>query len=149
MSHLAKLPERGKVPGALVGLPELFRTKEYAAEIKRALKKGYTFDDLAEIFSEKCGVTISARQLKYHYTRAKNLGENKKPGAKPEQTDASKGGVSSAILHQKGAEGEEKANTAATPDSPANDDPKPASFVQGNGTSGTSEIGDLFGERRM
>ncbi len=73
MSHLANLPERKKSPGETIQLSELFRSKEYMSEIRSALKKGYTFGDLAEIFSERCGVSISERQLKYHYTRQMNL----------------------------------------------------------------------------
>ena len=87
MSCLSELPERGKAPDKAVSLPEIFRTKEYIAEIKRALKKGYTFDDLAAIFSERCGVNVSARQLKYHCTREKNKraknnaeGKSNRPG---------------------------------------------------------------------
>ena len=72
ISHLAKLPEREKSPDDPVSLPEIFRTKEYMTEIRNALKKGYTFEDLSKIFSEKVGVTVSVRQLKYHYTRGKN-----------------------------------------------------------------------------
>jgi hypothetical protein len=72
ISHLANLPEREKSPDDSVSLPEVFRSKAYMAEIQGALKKGYTFEDLSEIFSEKCGVTVSVRQLKYHYTRGKN-----------------------------------------------------------------------------
>jgi len=78
MSHLENLPVREHDPGVLLGLSEIFRTKEYMTEIKNALKKGYTFDDLAEMFSAKCGVSISGRQMKYHYTRANNLGAAKK-----------------------------------------------------------------------
>ena len=72
ISHLAKLPEREKSPDDPVSLPEIFRTKEYMAEIRNALKRGYTFEDLSRIFTEKCGIPISVRQLKYHYTRGKN-----------------------------------------------------------------------------
>ena len=74
MSHLSNLPNREPDINVLLGLSEIFRTKEYITKIKDALKKGYTFDDLAEIFSDKCGIPINGRQLKYHYTRAKNLG---------------------------------------------------------------------------
>jgi hypothetical protein len=82
MSCLSDLPERGKAPDAPVSLSDIFRTKEYAAEINGALKKGYSFDDLAKIFSEKCGVSISARQMKYHCTRRKNLAKKKQPSRK-------------------------------------------------------------------
>jgi hypothetical protein len=82
MSQLANLPEREKAPSDPVTLSEIFRTQEYVAEIKAALKKGYTFEDLAEIFTERCGVAISARQIKYHFTRGKNRGTKSKAGKK-------------------------------------------------------------------
>ena len=82
MSCLSKLPERGKAPDMTVSLSEIFRAKEYLAEIKGALKKGYTFDDLAAIFTERCGVNISARQLKYHCTREKNRSAKNSAGGK-------------------------------------------------------------------
>ena len=72
ISHLAKLPEREKSPDDPVSLSEIFRTKEYMAEIRNALKRGYTFEDLSRIFTEKCGTSISVRQIKYHCTRGKN-----------------------------------------------------------------------------
>jgi hypothetical protein len=84
ISHLAGLPEREKSSDDLLSLPEIFRTKEYMAEIRGALKKGYTFDDLAEIFSERCGVTITARQIKYHHTRGEKQDSKSKTGKKGE-----------------------------------------------------------------
>jgi hypothetical protein len=39
MSRLSELPEREKDPGAALSLPEIFRAKEYMAEIKGAMKK--------------------------------------------------------------------------------------------------------------
>ena len=80
MSCLSELPERGKAPDKAVSLTEIFRTKEYIAEIKRALKKGYTFDDLAAIFSERCGVNVSARQLISLHPREKQEGEKQRRG---------------------------------------------------------------------
>ena len=91
MSHLSALPEREKDPEVLVSLSQIFRTKEYAAEIGRVLKRGYSFDDLAEIFTEKCGVEITARQMKYHCTRERNLREKSK---KSKNADASKSTIS-------------------------------------------------------
>jgi hypothetical protein len=82
MSRLSELPNRDKDPGAALSLSEVFRTKEYIAEIKGALKKGYTFENLAEIFTERCGVAVSARQLKYHYTREKNRKAKNSTGGK-------------------------------------------------------------------
>jgi hypothetical protein len=84
MSHLANLPEREKGPDDPVSLPEIFRTKEYMAEIRGALKKGYTFEDLAKIFTERCGVAVSARQMKCHFTRGKNRGLKNQSGKKGE-----------------------------------------------------------------
>jgi hypothetical protein len=82
MTQIANLPERGKTPNDPISMSEIFRTKEYAAEIKAALKKGYTFENLAEIFTERCGIAVSARQIKYHFTRAKNRGVKGKPSKK-------------------------------------------------------------------
>jgi hypothetical protein len=88
MSHLAGLPEREKGSDDLVNLPEIFRTKEYMAEIRGALKKGYTFEDLAGIFTKRCGVIVTARQLKYHFTRGKNRGLKNQVGKKVEVIEA-------------------------------------------------------------
>ena len=100
MSHLANLPEREKSPDDLISLPEIFRRKDYMTEIRNALKRGYTFEDLSKIFTEKCGVSVSARQLKYHYTRGKN---------KPQM-----GRATSPKLPQKGNSGENKGSSVAT-----------------------------------
>ncbi|MDL2263947.1 hypothetical protein LJC31_04775, partial [Synergistaceae bacterium OttesenSCG-928-I11] len=90
MSHLAELPKREKDPMAQVGLSEIFRTKEYMAEIRGALKKGYTFEQLAEIFTERCGVEVTPRQMRYHYTRERNLRtKSKKTGTASAATPAS------------------------------------------------------------
>ena len=72
ISHIANLPEREKSADDPISLPEIFRTKEFLTEIRGALKRGYSFEDLSQIFSDKCGVSISTRQLKYHYTRWKS-----------------------------------------------------------------------------
>jgi hypothetical protein len=84
ISHLANLPEREKSSDDPVSLPEIFRTKEYMAEIQGALKKGYTFEDLAKIFNERCGVTVTARQIKYHHTRGEKQDSKSKSGKKDE-----------------------------------------------------------------
>jgi len=106
MSHLSQLPERGKDPSMPLALSEIFRTKEYAAEIDSALKKGYSFDQLAAIFTERCGIKITARQLKYHCTRTKN---QRAKGKKPKRTDAAKSVVSpentSPMLTESGTKG--------------------------------------------
>jgi hypothetical protein len=101
MSHLAGLPEREKGPDDPISLPEIFRTKEYMAEIQGALKKGYTFEDLAEIFTARCGVAVSVRQIKYHYTRGKNRGLKNKPGKKAGVIGYQKGRASSKDTPQK------------------------------------------------
>ena len=97
ISYLANLPEREKSPDDLVSLPEIFRRKDYVTEIRSALKKGYKFEDLSKIFTEKCGVPISVRQLKYHYTRGKNKPQRERPTSpKPPQKENSgddEGGV--------------------------------------------------------
>jgi hypothetical protein len=105
MSRLSELPKREKDPSAAVSLPEIFRAKEYMAEIKGALKKGYTFEDIAAIFTERCGVAVSARQIKYHFTRAKNWGAKGKSGKKAGETSTSGGGVPSVDSQRAGAVG--------------------------------------------
>ncbi len=97
MSHLARLPEREKSPGDTINLSEVC-SKAYMLEIKAALKKGYSFGDLAEIFSERCGVSISERQLKYHYTRQMNL---RAKGKKSKSGSAAKEAVSPAASQSK------------------------------------------------
>ena len=82
MTALANLPKREKAPGDLLTLPEIFREKQYIAEIKGALKRGYSFDDLAEIFTERCGTAVSARQIRYHLTHAQNPGKKTGVGQK-------------------------------------------------------------------
>jgi len=82
MSYIKNLPASENDPESLLGLPEIFRSKEYAAYIESALRKGHTFDNIAEIFSDKFGITITGRQLKYHYTRAKNLGRKNSKSAR-------------------------------------------------------------------
>jgi hypothetical protein len=89
MTELANLPECEKNPNDPVSLSEIFRTKEYAAEVKAALKKGYSFENLAAIFTERCSVAVSARQIKYHFTRGKNRGMKSKPGKKAGEAGAS------------------------------------------------------------
>jgi hypothetical protein len=101
ISHLASLPEREKSSDDPISLPEIFRTKEYMAEIRGALKKGYTFEDLAEIFTERCGVGVSARQLKYHYTRGKNRSMKTQAGKKAKNAGDQKKCTSSANPPQK------------------------------------------------
>ena len=90
MSHLSNLPNREPDPSILLGLSEIFHTKEYMTKIKGALKKGYTFDDLAEIFSDRCGGSINGRQLKYHYTRAMSLAAKRKSGGKSTRPNPAK-----------------------------------------------------------
>jgi hypothetical protein len=113
MSRLSELPEREKDPGTTVGLGEIFRVKEYMTEIKGALKKGYTFKNLAEIFTEKCGVNISARQIKYHFTRAKNLCARGKTGKNADKRSLSLGCAPSADAEKTEAEKRAKENPVA------------------------------------
>jgi hypothetical protein len=101
VSYLANLPEREKSSDDPISLPEIFRTKEYMTEIQRALKKGYTFEDLAQIFTKRCGIAISARQIKYHYTRGKNQGLKSQPGRKVEDIGHQKKRTSSKDTPQK------------------------------------------------
>jgi hypothetical protein len=118
MSRLSELSEREKGPGTAVSLGEIFRAKEYMAEIKGALKKGYSFSDLAEIFTEKCGVNISARQIKYHLTRAKNRSVKGKSGKNAGERSLSRGCAPLSDTGQRRAAGCAKENPVA-PDSAA------------------------------
>jgi hypothetical protein len=140
MSHLANLPERGKAPDDPVSLSEIFRTKEYIAEIKAALKRGYSFGDLAEIFTGMCGVAISARQIRYHYTRGENQGAKGKSGRKAGEGGTTVKHVSSEDSPQKGVAVDVKGNFNAT-DSEAKFLPKPAGVVSDSGVADGSEPG--------
>jgi hypothetical protein len=116
MTQIANLPERKKAPDDMVSLTEIFRTKEYIAEVRRALKRGYSFGDLAKIFTERCGVAISARQIRYHYTHEQNQSVNAKSRKKPRKTGASENHALSADSPQKTAVDDVKENHTA-PDS--------------------------------
>lgn len=134
MSCLSELPEKGKAPDEAVSLPEIFHTKEYLAEIKGALKKGYSFDDLARIFTEKSGVNISARQLKYHCTREKNRRAKNSAGGKSSWHAVSKSDVQpeNPALIKSGAEaGREIENTEGAVNAPPIF-PNPVAFVTPN-----------------
>ena len=104
MSHLSKLEGREKDPAKPVVLSELFRTKEYAAEIQSALGKGYSFDDIAEIFTQRSGVQITGRQLQYHHTREKNL---RTKGKKSKSAGAAKKAISPAASQPEASESDE------------------------------------------
>jgi hypothetical protein len=132
ITELANLPEREKDPEEPVSLSEIFRTKEYAAEVKAALKKGYTFENLAEIFSEKCGVAVSARQIKYHFTRGKNRGMKSKSPKKVEGIGVTGSRVSTADSSRESIDSNGKENRGVT-DSPVKGSPKGEGFFSGNG----------------
>jgi hypothetical protein len=138
MSKLASLPEREKDPDEPVSLSEIFRTKEYAAEVKAALKKGYTFKNLAEIFTERCGIAVSARQIKYHFTRGKNQGVKSKSGKKAGDTGTSEDRISSAGPPGKRAVESTKENVV-TSDSEAKHSPKESGAVFENGIATRAE----------
>jgi hypothetical protein len=154
MARLSELPERGKDPGASVSLGRIFRAKEYFNEIKGALKKGYTFDDLAAIFTERCGVNVSARQLKYHYTREKNRRAKNNADAKPKKTkrsDTSNGGALLEHSTQMGSGEEADADAGDTETAanvsavPAIHTPKPEAFVTSSGAACLDETGTETG----
>jgi hypothetical protein len=138
MSHLSKLPKREKDPGTVVSLSEIFRAKEYMAEIKGALKKGYSFSDIAEIFTEKCGVNISARQIKYHYTCAKNRSAKGKSSKNTDKTSTSGACVPSADSQRTGAVGCAEGNRMAS-DSETIPSLKVTGFVSENRTTSGAE----------
>jgi hypothetical protein len=152
MSHLADLPERGKDPCEVIGLPEIFRAKEYLDEIKGALKKGYTFDDLAAIFTEKCGVDISARQMKYHYTREKNKKAKSGIGKKSKMPGVPKGTLSPENLSRTGPRGEAEGNIGAAgagANVPAIHIAKPAALVSATDEICSEETGAFLYEKRV
>jgi hypothetical protein len=147
MARLSELPERGKDPSAPISLGGIFRAKEYFNEIKGALKKGNTLDDLAAIFTERCGVNVSARQIKYHYTREKNRRAKSNTGGKSKRSDTSNGGDKRKNPTRKDSSGKTDADAgdAGTPANvsavPAINAPKPAAFVTSNGATCQSETG--------
>jgi hypothetical protein len=158
MSCLSELPDRGKDPGSTVRLAEMFRTKEYFAEIKSALKKGYSFGDLAAIFTERCGVSISERQLKYHYTRERNKRAKNNSGKiggkskKSKRPDTSKGDTASDNSERTdlgdGAEGDTE-HTEAVANVSANYATQPAAFVTVSGVTIPAETGAFSFEKRL
>jgi hypothetical protein len=137
MSRLSELPEREKDPSAAVSLPEIFRAKEYMAEIKGALKKGYTFEDIAAIFTERCGVAVSARQIKYHFTRAKNRSAKGKSGKKIGGT-STPGGIPSVDFQRVGVVRCVKENRMV-PDSAAISSMKVPGFASENSATAGAE----------
>jgi hypothetical protein len=150
MSRLSELPDRGKDPGAVISLSKVLHTKEYFAEIKGALKKGYTFSDLAAIFSERCGVSISARQLKYHYTREKNKSAKHNAVGKPRQQDTSKDDATPENLARMSSSGEAEADagdTGTVADVQAIHAPKHAAFILPNGVTCPAETGAFHFEK--
>jgi hypothetical protein len=135
MAKLASLPKKEKDLDEPVSMSEMFRTKEYAAEIKAALKKGYTFENLAEIFSERCGVAVSARQMKYHFTRGKNQGMKSKSGRKAARI----GGIGSRSSPADSPHtGKAKENHAVT-ESKAESSSKDSGFIFKNGVTTYAE----------
>jgi hypothetical protein len=114
MVQLSNLPERERDPDDPVSLPEIFRTKEYIAEIEGALKRGYSFDDLAEIFTEKLGVAVSARQIRYHFTRGKNQGTKGKSAKKAKENGGAESRISSADSSRKDPAQNTQRNVAVT-----------------------------------
>jgi hypothetical protein len=143
MSQLANLPERAKAPEDPVCLSEIFCTKEYMAEVKTALKKGYTFEDLAEIFTERCGVAVSARQIKYHFTRGQKRSSKSKSGREKGGKGTSKDDVSSMDSTQKSADNNGAENKNMT-DSSAKYSLESEEFIPGNGVAtGTATNANL------
>jgi hypothetical protein len=135
MSKLESLPEREKDPDDPVSLSEMFRSKEYIAEVRKVLKRGYSFDDLAEIFSERCGVTVSARQMKYHFMRGKSRGMKSKSGRKAGEIGGIGSRSSSADSLHMGNTKERPAVTELNPESSSKD----SGFVFENGVTTYAE----------
>jgi hypothetical protein len=118
-------------------------------EIRRALKRGYGFGDLAEIFTERCGVAISARQIKYHYTHEQNQGVKGKSSKKAEKNGVSGNHVLSVDSPGKAITEGVKENHIA-PDSRTKAFPNGSGFIfesrataetEGNVDSGAFSIG--------
>jgi hypothetical protein len=139
MTQLANMPERKKAPGDPVSLSEIFRTREYMAEIKRALKRGYSFDDLAEIFTEKCEIAISARQIRYHYTHGKNQVMKSKSGSGSTESSTPNKHDTSADSPQKTIDEVSGKNSSSTGSGTE-------SFREGTDavSDGGAELGDFF-----
>jgi hypothetical protein len=132
IAKLAKLPNRKGEPDVPASLSEMFRTKEYMTEIKAALKRGYSFDDLAKILSELCGFVITSRQMKYHFTRGKNRGLKSKSAKKSGVNRTDENRVPAADSQQKNtAEGAKETLTAS--DSEMKTSPHDSGFIFKNG----------------
>ena len=114
MAQLANLPEREKDPDDPVRLSEIFREKGFIAEVKVALKLGYSFDDLAEIFTERCGVAVTARQMKCHFTRGINRGKKSKSNKRVGENGVIKSRVSSEDSSRKDTAQNAQRNIAVT-----------------------------------
>jgi hypothetical protein len=138
MTELANLPEREKAPGDPVSLSEIFHAKKYIADIRGALKRGYSFDDLAQIYSDKCGVAVSARQIKYHFTRGKNRGTKKKSAKKAGEIGGTESHISSADSSEKNAAEGTKESLAVT-DLETKSSSKGVGFVFENGATACVE----------
>ena len=82
VSHLKELPSRDENINKVLTLTQIFHTEAFKREVKALLKRGYTHKEISKIITEKCGIIISERQVKYHYTRAENDGRHKKSTAK-------------------------------------------------------------------
>jgi hypothetical protein len=149
MARLSELPNRDKDPGTAVSLAEIFRTREYLAEIKGALKKGYTFENLAEIFTERCGVAVSARQLKYHYTREKNRKTKNNVAGKPEGQDTSKGDATPENPAQMDSSDGAERDIGVAANVPPIHVPEPVAFATANGEVVPSETGAFFFDKRL
>jgi hypothetical protein len=149
MSRLSELPDRGKDPGAAVSLGEIFHTKEYLAEIRGALKKGYTFENLAAIFTEICGVDVSARQLKYHYTREKNRRTKNNVAGKSKGQDAPKDDAPPENPEQTDSCDEAEMATESGANVPPTQTLEPAAFAAANGEVGPSETEAFFFDQRL
>jgi hypothetical protein len=133
-TQLTNLPDREKAPGDPVSLSEIFHAKKYVADIRGALKRGYSFDDLAQIFTEKCGVAVSARQIKYHFTRGKNQETKNKAVKKAGEIGGAESHISSTDSLRKSVT-EDTKESVATTDLETKPSSKGVGFVFENGAT--------------
>jgi len=100
ISHLKELPSRDTNANKVLTLTQIFHTEEFKKEVQSLLQKGYLHSEIAAIITEKCGVHISERQVKYHCTRAANTKKYKKSSRKATQKVNETSNNPGSIIHE-------------------------------------------------